>query len=158
MVVDGTGAPDAVPASYISEISNASSPQSVRHSSQKVLDVISRGILNVQGASVLFDIYHNRLDHFVYSILGDHRSLRDVRQASPLLTDAICAVGALHSGNENYAACRSAFMQQVSKQMFSKRHCADDVRGLIVGAFWLSDLSWALIGAGKSHDCIMYSY
>lgn len=150
IVVDSNSAPSAVPASHISEISTIPLPQQIRKSSQQPLDIVARGIVNIESASALFNVYRDRLDHFVYSILGDHVSFQAVRQASPLLADAICAVGALHSNTENYTACRSAFMQQVSKQMFSRRHCADDVRGLIVGAFWLSDLSWALIGAGES--------
>lgn len=150
VVIDTNGAPAAVPASVVSEIATAQAPQKVRFNSHKHSDLISRGILNIQAATTLFDVYYQRLDHFLYSILGDHRSLEDVRKVSPTLTNAICAVAALHTGGENYAACRSAFIQQVLSQVFSKKHTADDIRGLVIGAFWLSDMSWALIGLGEN--------
>lgn len=157
VIIDTNGAPAAVPASVVSEIASAQVPQKIRSSTHKHSDLISRGILNIHAATSLFDVYFKRLDHFLYSILGDHRSLEDVRKASPTLTNSICAVAALHTGGENYAACRSAFIQQVLSQVFSKKHTADDIRGLVIGAFWLSDMSWALIGLGAHSSSVMVS-
>lgn len=111
--------------------------------------MISRNVVPVQNATSLFEFYRDKLDQFLYGILGDCNSLSDIRRASPLLTDAVCTVSALHSRSENYPAYRAAFMQQVSTQMFSKRKTLNDVRGLCIGAFWLSDISWSLMGLGE---------
>lgn len=152
VVVDNNNAPAAIPASYVSEISTSSPLNHARSVQQKQPDMISRNILHIQNATILFELYRDKLDHFLYGILGDCNTLSDVRRASPLLTDAVCTVSALHSRSENYAACRAAFMQQVSTEMFSKRKSPDDVRGLCIGAFWLSDISWSLMGLGKDHS------
>lgn len=150
VVVDDNSAPAAIPASYVSEISTSSLQSQARNGSPKQPDMISRNILHIQSATTLFDLYRRRLDPFLYGILSSYNTLNDVRRASPLLTDAVCTVAALHSQPDNYAACRAAFMQQVSTQMFSKRKTPDDVRGLCIGAFWLSDISWSLMGLGES--------
>lgn len=149
VVVDDNNAPAAIPASYISEIPASPLQNHARNSHQKQPDMISRKILHIQSATSLFELYRHRLNPFLYGILGDFSTLADVRRVSPLLTDALCTVSALHSESENYPACRAAFMQQVSTQMFSKRKTPDDVRALCIGAFWLSDISWSLMGLGK---------
>lgn len=148
VVVDSGEMPAAIPASYISEISSPSQKQT-RLEQTASLDMIACNILHKHDAHVLFELYRDRLDRFLYAILGIHKTLSDVRTASSILTDAICTVAALHSKSANYGACRAAFMEQVSALTFSKKATVDDVRGLCIGAFWLSDLSWALIGLGE---------
>lgn len=149
VVIDSNHAPAAIPASYISEISATSPLNNAQPVQDRQPDMISRNITSVQNAAALFDFYRDTLDQFLYGILRDCKTLSDVRRASPLLTDAVCTVSALHSKSENYPAYRAAFMQQVSTQMFSKRKTMNDVRGLCIGAFWLSDISWSLMGLGK---------
>lgn len=153
VVIDSNHAPAAIPASYISEIPAPSPPSHARPIHESQPDMISRNTVPLRNATTLFEFYRNKLDQFLYGILGDCKTLSDVRHASPLLTDAVCTVSALHSRSENYAAYRAAFMQQVSTQMFSKRRTVDDVRGLCIGAFWLSDISWSLMGLGKVVAC-----
>lgn len=148
VVVDDSNAPAAIPASYLTEISASSLRDHVGNASPKQADMISRNILHMQSAVTLFELYRQRLDPFLYGILGDCNTLHDARRVSALLTDAVCTVAALHSKSANYAGCRAAFMQQVSTQTFSKRKTPDDVRGLCIGAFWLSDISWSLMGLG----------
>lgn len=152
MVVDDNNAPAAVPASYLSEISASPFPRQPRFVSLPQPDMITRNVLHIQSATALFELYRARLNPFLYGILGRETTLADTRRASPLLTDAVCTVAALHSESENYAACRKAFMQQVSTQMFSKHKSLDDVRGLCIGAFWLSDISWSLMGLGETSE------
>lgn len=154
VVIDNNHAPAAIPASYISEISAPSPLSHTRPPPEGQPDMISRNIVPVRNATTLFELYRDRLDQFLYGILGDCDDLSDVRRASPLLTDAVCTVSALHSKSENYAAYRTAFMQQVSAQIFCKRRTLDDVRGLCIGAFWLSDISWSLMGLGKIATCV----
>ncbi|KAJ5615917.1 hypothetical protein N7537_001031 [Penicillium hordei] len=88
------------------------------------------------------------LDHFLYRILGDHISLDSVRIASPLLTTAICTVAALHSQSLGhlFETCYGEYKNLVAAQTFSRHVNEDDIRGLCVGAFWLHELSWPLIG------------
>lgn len=151
VVVDSGSMPAAIPASYISEISSHAQKQ--RYPEQGApKDMITSNILHRNDAASLFDLYQEKLDGHLYAILGDHKTLSDVRSASPLLTDAICTVAVLHTRSANYAACRASLMQQVSALTFSKKTTPDDVRGLCIGAFWLSDLSWALIGLGTCRD------
>lgn len=149
VIVDGNDASAAVPASYISEISTPALSKRTLVAPQKQPDMIARNVLHARSAGALFDFYRDKLDQFLYGILGASSSLSEARLASPLLVDAVCTVAALHTTSENYASCRAVFMQQVSTQMFSKRKSPDDVRGLCIAAFWLSDISWSLMGLGK---------
>lgn len=112
-------------------------------------DLVSRKIISLDKAQVYFDRYMNRLDHFPYRILGgyDDLSLDSIRRASPLLTSAVCTVGALHSASDDYDECYREFYALSAKRSFSKPNEIEDVQALCIGAFWLSDLSWALSGA-----------
>ncbi|KAJ5128899.1 hypothetical protein N7448_002609 [Penicillium atrosanguineum] len=146
VVMDPRGGPGSIPASCVSESVRAGLPSSLPTSRHP--DLISTGLITLRQASALFDTYHLRLDHFLYRILGDHISLNSVRVASPLLTTAVCAVGALHSPSLGYLfeTCYAEYKALVATQMFSRTANEDDIRGLCIGAFWLHELSWALIG------------
>ncbi|KAB8278869.1 hypothetical protein BDV30DRAFT_248760 [Aspergillus minisclerotigenes] len=111
-------------------------------------DLISRGLISNENAQRYFDEYQNRLDHFVYRILGYHSTatLGRIREVSPLLTTAICAVGALHLSSPDFETLYKVFVALCAPLSFSRRHTVDDVRALCIGAFWLSDLSWSLVG------------
>lgn len=149
VVMDPRGGPASIPASCLSGGIQATMPNSL--STSRRPDLISTGLITMRQGLALFDTYHLRLDHFLYRILGDHISLDSVRSASPLLTAAVCTVGALHSPSQGqlFEVCYSEFRGLVSSQMFSRRASEDDIRGLCIGAFWLHELSWALIGNGK---------
>ncbi|KAL1884434.1 hypothetical protein Plec18167_002022 [Paecilomyces lecythidis] len=146
VVIDSKGGPASIPASCISEMRLGRCQTSNLASAGP--DLISKGLLSLAHAESLFEIYHQRLDHFLYRILGDHDSLHAVRSASPLLTAAICTVGALHSPNLGHLfdSCYEEFKSLVARLTFSSSPNADDVRGLCIGAFWLDELSWALVG------------
>jgi hypothetical protein len=150
VIMDPRGGPASIPASCLSENIRAALPNSLPTSRKP--DLISTGIITLREALALFDTYHLRLDHFLYRILGDHISLNSVRIASPLLTAAICTVGALHSPSLGHLfdTCFAEYKDLVTSQVFSKNANADDIRGLCIGAFWLHELSWALIGSGTS--------
>lgn len=154
VVMDPECGPASIPASCVSEVPNSSSSGRGTRSPrpQPPLDIISRGVISLQQAESLFHIYHQRLDHFLYRILGHHDSLESVRYASPLLTAAICTVGALHSDESSssnlFTACYVEFKTTVAAQLFSKESVLDDVRGLCIGAFWLNELSWILVSTG----------
>ncbi|KAJ5928689.1 hypothetical protein N7466_007645 [Penicillium verhagenii] len=146
VVMDPRGGPASIPASCLSDSSRGAPPNGLPNARQP--DLISTGLITLRQALALFEEYHLRLDHFLYRILGDHISLDSVRVASPLLTAAVCTVGALHSQSlgQLFDVCYNEFKNLVSAQMFSQTANADDIRGLCIGAFWLHELSWALIG------------
>jgi hypothetical protein len=148
VVMDPRGGPASIPASCVSEIRTTASPNNMPSSGRP--DLMSTGILSLHQALSLFDVYHLRLDHFLYRILGDHTSLDSVRMASPLLTAAVCTVGALHSRSLGHLfdICYREFKNIAAAQTFSANLNADDVRALCIGAFWLQEHSWALIGNG----------
>ncbi|RLL96985.1 hypothetical protein CFD26_101531 [Aspergillus turcosus] len=141
VVMEPKGGPASIPAACVSEVRSRLSPSDRP-------DLISTGVLSLPQALALFDVYYGRLDHFLYRILGDHASLDSIRRASPLLAAAVCTVGALHSNNMGHLfnACYREFKALVAAQSFSTNVNEDDVRGLCIGAFWLHELSWALIG------------
>lgn len=148
VVMDPRGGPASIPASCVSEIRTTASLSQIPFSGPP--DLITTGVLSSLQALSLFDIYHSRLDHFLYRILGDHTSLDSVRMGSPLLTAAVCTVGALHSSSLGhlFETCYREYRNLVATSTFSPGMKADDVRGLCIGAFWLHELSWALIGTG----------
>ncbi|KAK0889372.1 hypothetical protein LTR02_015521 [Friedmanniomyces endolithicus] len=110
-------------------------------------DIITRGVVTVEQAQAYLDIYQNRLDHFLYRIMGDRKTLSEVRKASPLLLAAVCSVGALHLGAPDFEKCDQEFVTIAAAQSFSRRNTVEEVRGLCIGAFWLSGLEWQCIGA-----------
>ncbi|KAJ9144626.1 Transcription factor [Pleurostoma richardsiae] len=112
-------------------------------------DIISRGVITLENARRYFEHYQNRLDHFPYRILGDHSggTLDSIRQTSPLLTAAVCTVGALHLATEDFDRLYDEFASLSAAHSFSRAPTVDDVRALCIGAFWLSDLSWTLAGS-----------
>ena len=141
IVMDDDSGPAAIPGSIVSPIALQGSAQTRRDR-----DIVARGIVTPAEAQACLDLYQNRLDHFLYRILGDLKTLQQVRAASPLLLAAICAVGALHGAPVDFDKCYQEFVSITAAQTFSRRNTADEVRGLIIAAFWLSGISWTCIG------------
>ncbi|EED17954.1 conserved hypothetical protein [Talaromyces stipitatus ATCC 10500] len=146
IVLDPQGGPASIPASCVSEIRTTATSGNMPASQYS--DLITMGVLSLQQALSLFDIYHLRLDHFLYKVLGDLTSLDSIRKRSSLLTAAVCTVGALHSQSLGhlYDICYREYKNLVTTNTFSTTLNVDDIRGLCIGAFWLHELSWALIG------------
>lgn len=137
IVMDPDSGPAAIPGSVVSPIAM---PGFETNRAQQ--DIISRGIVSVQQAQSYLDIYQNRLDHFLYRIIGDRKNLNEVRAASPILLAAICTVGSLHLNTPDFESLYQEFVSIAAAQTFSRRNNVDDIRGLCVAAFWLSDVSW----------------
>ncbi|KAK8106306.1 Transcriptional activator of proteases prtT [Apiospora kogelbergensis] len=112
-------------------------------------DFIARNVVTLDSATCCFEVYRDRLDHFPYRILNDQTTvtLESVRRTSTLLTASVCSVGALHSNSADFEIYYREFLQSSAQQSLSKHNTTDDVRALCIGAFWLSDLSWSLVGA-----------
>ncbi|KAF2667875.1 C6 transcription factor [Microthyrium microscopicum] len=161
VVMDTESGPAAIPASVVSTIPPTRPPPLLPCGDRSNIDIIARGILSLADVESFFKIYTERLDHFLYRILIDHNSLSSVRASSPLLTAAVCTVGALHLRSPEYDACYEEFTRLCGIQVFSKSHTVDDVRALCIGAFWLSSISWTLVGLAvriaseiQLHRCI----
>lgn len=107
-------------------------------------DLIADGVI-----TLLFASYRQCLDWLFYNILEEHDSLTSIRKSSPLLTAAVCVVGALHTFSPQYQTCYEHFVQLASVRLFSKRNTPDDIRAHCIAAFWLGDISSSLIGAGR---------
>jgi hypothetical protein len=89
------------------------------------------------------------LNHYLWVGLEQtHPSFYSVRKSSELLTATILAVTALHlpTSSETFDKCYREFLALIASSMFSRYHSIDDVRGLCIAAFWLSDVSWKLSG------------
>jgi hypothetical protein len=147
VLVDSSLGPNAAPASYVAAVSSELSSAAGSSRSKDDADFITKGLIKQETAERLFEMYRSRLDHFLYSIIDDHSTLQSARKSSTTLASAICVVAALHSRSEDYQTCHREFRRRVSMQFFSRSHTLDEVRGLCIGAFWLSDMSWALVGA-----------
>ncbi|KAF4826657.1 Transcriptional activator of proteases prtT [Colletotrichum tropicale] len=114
-------------------------------------DFISRGVIAEAEAEELYEIFHTSLNHYLWVGLEQtHPSFISVRRSSELLTATILAVTALHIPTSAAAAtfdiCYKEFLSLISSSMFSRYHSIDDVRGLCIAAFWMSEVSWKLSG------------
>ena len=148
VATDSEAGPNAAPGAYVSvvpTIGPLTASQASRARAES--DFITQGLISPDAAEELFRVYSERLDHFLYSIIGDHSTMQSVRNTSTTLASAICAVSTLHCSSDEYGICHREFRRRVSQQFFSRQHTLDEVRGLCIGAFWLSDMSWALVAA-----------
>ncbi|KAH8844754.1 hypothetical protein MCOR02_010802 [Pyricularia oryzae] len=119
-------------------------------------DFISDGQITLADAQKLFELYVDRLDHFIYRIgYGSNckwKTLDDLRRQSPLLTACILTVAAMHDSGSNrlYPICNREFRRLVSgsvfDSVFERRINRDHLRALCIASYWLSDVSWTLSG------------
>lgn len=112
-------------------------------------DFISRGLISLREAEELFAYFSRTMNQLLWGgIILVHRDLTSVRRASTLLSVAVLTVAALHIPNrtETLNICYNEYVALVSSMSLVRAHTLDDIRGLCVGAFWLSELSWKLSG------------
>ncbi|KAG5928065.1 hypothetical protein E4U42_001303 [Claviceps africana] len=112
-------------------------------------DFITQGKFDLHEAERLFARFRETLNAYLWGgIALTHDTLDETRASSSLLTAAILAVTALHAQDDGRAldVCYPIFLELASQSMFARYHTLDDVRGLCIGAFYLSDLSWKLSG------------
>ncbi|KAJ4991873.1 hypothetical protein SVAN01_02723 [Stagonosporopsis vannaccii] len=110
-------------------------------------DFISRGLISEAVAEQFFARFI-RLDYYCYGLMCPYNSLADLRANSPVLTAAICAVAALHDpeGSPKFRVCHAEFQRLVMAGMFVVSQPPDTIRALIIGAYWLADISYTLLG------------
>ncbi|KAI7208571.1 hypothetical protein KC333_g9091 [Hortaea werneckii] len=111
-------------------------------------DFIARHIIDEALAKRLFQLYVSHLDFFCYGIMCPHADLNTLRNKSALLTAGVCTVSALHDQSHTTAfkACHAEYLRLVQKSMFSHSYSIDDLRALVIGAYWLPGVSYTLIG------------
>ncbi len=107
-------------------------------------DFISRGKISISEAEELFLIFDQSLNQYLWGgIVLLHQDLLSVRRSSSLLLAAILTVTALHipGKSSTFDICYSEFLALVRDSMLDRYHTMDGIRGLCIGAFWLSDVS-----------------
>jgi len=107
-------------------------------------DFISQGKITEIEAQELFETFSRSFNHYLWGgVALVHDTLTSVRQSSPLLLAAILSVTALHiPGKERtFDTAYSEFTTLVCESMLDRYHTLDGIRGLCIGAFWLSDVS-----------------
>src|SRR6186713_220213 len=112
-------------------------------------DFVSRGILPIDRAEELFGFFDQTMNQYLWGgIALKHDNLNSIRSSSSLLSAAVLTVSALHvpGKDEIFNTCYNEFVTVVSNSMLNRYHSLDEIRGLCIGAFWLSDLSWKLSG------------
>ncbi|KAH7071071.1 hypothetical protein FB567DRAFT_554578 [Paraphoma chrysanthemicola] len=123
------------------------SPSTV--SNLTVNDFISQGVLGIEDAERLVNLYLHRIDHFMYMIGGKtYRDLETMRRGSTILTAAVCTVAALHDpiSNHLYGVCNREFRRLMSASIFDRRIDRDHLRAMCIASYWLHDVSWTLSG------------
>ncbi|KAI5457519.1 hypothetical protein BGZ63DRAFT_428218 [Mariannaea sp. PMI_226] len=125
-------------------------PQSIENGSQKPSprDIISRGLLEHADADRLVQNYLSKSDHYLYDIASKYKDLESLRQASPLLLVAICATSALQDASSDrlYRICQAELRKLILDFLFTPVLDLEDLRGLVIASFWLSDVSWTVSG------------
>lgn len=125
---------------------------------QRETDAISQGLVPLEVAIDLVAFYLAHMDERVCGIVsraygrqsagtGDLAKLVDrIRRSSSLLLLSLLSVAALHCRPPMYSLVYREFVRLASTQAFSREQTLDDVRSLVVGASFLPDVSWILVG------------
>lgn len=112
-------------------------------------DLIAKGIITLEEGELLFARYMGNHHPLLWGgVIFPHQTLETVRRGSILLSTAIFTVAALHSPDraETLQRCYDAFVSLASNSSLSRGQNIDDIRGLCLGAFYLPNLSWRLVG------------
>lgn len=111
-------------------------------------DFISRGLISIDRAEALLQYYQVHLDPYIYGLASKYKSLETLRRSSSLLTACICTVAASHQAGDPqiYEICNDEFRRLISGSMFERRVSLDYIRALVIGSYWLSDVSWTMMG------------
>lgn len=134
-----------------------------------VKDILTAGLITLEQAVRLFHFYFRVLDghlcdlvapiHCVADLgelvdplpVSDQRAMlhaiETIRNSSNLLLVAILCVAALHVRTENpvFPALYREYIRLTAMQAFSRHQTLDDIRALVIGSFWLNDVSWTLV-------------
>jgi hypothetical protein len=112
-------------------------------------DFISRGQISLEDADRLASYYISHLDPYFFNMTAQYERLDDFRRRSPTLTAAVLTVAALHDVSAKpdlYSLCSKEYQRLVANAMFERKIDIEYLRALVVGSYWLSDVSWMLSG------------
>ncbi|KXT13727.1 hypothetical protein AC579_10090 [Pseudocercospora musae] len=112
-------------------------------------DLISEGLLGVIDAEELLELFQQHQAHHLFSAgTSSNATVKSLRASSTVLFTAVILVAALLvPGKEAlHENIHSHFMGVVSSVMWDRFHTLDDIRGLVIAAFWQPYLSWKLSG------------
>ena len=125
-----------------------STPVSMAEPSYGQTDLISKGVIQWSHAERLVMAYLARSDHYLYGIASKYKDLDSIRRSSSLLLAAICTVAALQdrTAADTYRACHAELLALISRFIFKPTVELEDLRGLCIACFWLSDISWSVSG------------
>tara|TARA_R110002003_G_scaffold288_3_gene18332 strand:- start:27843 stop:29447 length:1605 start_codon:yes stop_codon:yes gene_type:complete len=112
-------------------------------------DFIGQGLVPLAEAEELFARYMQNIRLYLWEgLLFPYESLDAVRRNSSLLTAAVLTIAALHTPSRDGALqkCYNVFVSLTYNACLSRPQNLDDIRGLVLAAFYLSNLSWKLSG------------
>ncbi|ETI29231.1 hypothetical protein G647_01684 [Cladophialophora carrionii CBS 160.54] len=112
-------------------------------------DLISTSELSPSHASDLFILFRDRMNRYLWGgVAFPHDSLPPVRRSSRLLSTVVFTIASLHVPDKEaqFDMCYKEYVSLVAEAMIARHHNLDDIRALVLGAFWLPDLSWKLSG------------
>lgn len=111
-------------------------------------DFIARGIIKQEDAEYLAAYYLSKLDPYIWHMCPDYKDLESFRRRSPTLTACILTVAALHDTKLGhlYSICNKEYRRLVANAMFERKIDMEYLRALVLGSYWLSDISWTLSG------------
>jgi hypothetical protein len=111
-------------------------------------DFIARGIVKLEDAEYLASYYLSKLDPYIWHICPDYTDLESFRRRSPTLTACVLTVAALHDTKLGhlYPICSKEYRRLVANAMFERKIDMEYLRALVLGSYWLSDISWTLSG------------
>jgi hypothetical protein len=139
---------NAVPMRTVMEVTtpqNAS--QRNKASSPGKRDLISAGQLGASEGDELFILFRDRMNQYLWGgVACPYDSLPPVRQSSCLLSTVVFTIAFLHLPEKEaqFDLCYKEYLSLVAEAMIARHHNLDDIRALVLGAFWLPDLSWKL--------------
>ncbi|VUC36201.1 unnamed protein product, partial [Clonostachys rosea] len=124
-------------------------PRHIRLASEQ--DLIASGVLSISCAEQLLSRFLTNQNPLLWGgIIFPYQSLDALRCTSVLLSTAVFTIASLHSpgggGGDVLQKCYDTYISLVSRSSLSRNHSLDDIRALILGAFYLPNLSWRLSG------------
>ena len=136
--------------------SSMTSAATIEHESAipKAADFITLGVILPHSAQEFFEFYKEQVDPSAHYVIAEYGSFSEVRRRSPFLLLSICTVAAFCASSVDFAGLLVAFKADVSSKVFSPKYEFDDIRALVIGAFWLHEISSALNGMGKLHAVV----
>lgn len=159
-----TESPNRLPIDSLYEITHlrsfrsqplALTPSSTTEHKHEHTDIISRGIIQRSDAERLVRAYLARSDYYLYGIASKYKDMETVRRSSSLLLTAMCTVAALQdpAASDIYRVCHAELRSLVSQFIFKPTVELEDLRGLCITCFWLSNISWSVSGIAIRRAC-----